>query len=139
MHGLVKTKILYILPDVPFLQSCSALGMVIFRMWINTQIAVHIKNEKQTRSKCTFKISAGSLTGCSKPTMKGQILKSEILQALNMVDKNHTSAIGDSDRFKKMFPDLQIVTKYSQEEIKSKYVVQLGLDPFVKDELTTDV
>ena len=71
--------------------------------------------------------------------MKDQILKSEILQALNMVDKNHTSAIGDSDRFKKMFPDLQIVAKYSQEEIKSKYVVHLGLDPFVEDELITDV
>ena len=38
-----------------------------------------------------------------------------------------------------MFPDLQIVAKYSQEEIKAKYVLQFGLAPFVKDELTTDV
>ena len=37
-----------------------------------------------------------------------------------------------------MFPDLQIAAKYSQEETKSKYVVQFGLTPFVKDELITD-
>ena len=38
-----------------------------------------------------------------------------------------------------MLPDLQIAAKYSQEEIKSKYVVQFGLAPFAKDELSTDV
>ena len=38
-----------------------------------------------------------------------------------------------------MFPDSQIVAKYSQEEIKFKYVLQFSLIPFVKDELTTDV
>ena len=32
MHGLVKTKIVYTLPDVPFVQSHSALGIVVF--WI---------------------------------------------------------------------------------------------------------
>ena len=31
MNGLAKTKILYILPDVSFVQSRSALGMVVFR------------------------------------------------------------------------------------------------------------
>ena len=30
MHGLVKTKILYMLPDVSFVQSRSALGMIVF-------------------------------------------------------------------------------------------------------------
>ena len=93
------------------------------------------------RSQHTFKTTAGSLTGCSKPTTKDQILNAEILQALNKVDKNHlfSSANGDSGRLKKMFPDLQIAAKYSQEETKSKYVVQFGLSPFVKDELITDV
>ena len=93
------------------------------------------------KSQLTFKTNAGSLTGCSKTTMKDRILNAEIWQALNMVDKNYSfsSANGDSDRFKKMFPDLQIVAKYSQEETKSKYVVQFGLAPFVKDELITDV
>ena len=107
----------------------------------HSKTAIHAKNERQIRSQHTFKTSAGSLTGCPKPTTKDQILNAEILQALNMVDKNHSfsSANGDSDRFKKMSPDLQISAKYSQEETKSKYVVQFGLAPFVKDELSTDV
>ena len=139
MHGLVKTKILYTLPDLPFVQSHSALEMVDLNQ--HSQTAIHIKNEKQMRSQRTFKTSGGPLTGCSKPTTKDQILNAEILQALNMVNKNHlfSSANGDSDRFKKMFPDLKISTKYSQEETKSKYIVQFGLAPFVKDELSTDV
>ena len=93
------------------------------------------------KSQLLFKTSAGSLTGCSKTTMKDRILNAEIWQALNMVDKNcsFSSANGDSDRFKKMFPNSQIVAKYSQEETKPKYVVQFGLAPFVKDELITDV
>ena len=78
------------------------------------------------RSQRTFQTNACSLTGCSEPTTKDQILNAEILQALNMVDKNHSfsSANGDSDRFKKMFSDSQIAAKYSQKETKSKYVVQ---------------
>ena len=59
-----------------------------------------------------------------------------------MEDKNDSfsSENGDSDWFKKMPQDLQlqIAAKYSQEETKSKYVVQFGLTPFVKDELITD-
>ena len=31
MHGLVKAKIVYTLSDVPFVQSHSALGMVIYQ------------------------------------------------------------------------------------------------------------
>ena len=107
----------------------------------HSKTGIHVKNEKQMRSQCTFKTCAGSLTGCSKPTTKDQILNAEILQAVKMVDKTHSfsSANGDSNRFKKMFPDSQIAAKYSQEETKSKYVVQFGLAPFVKDELITDV
>ena len=107
----------------------------------HSKTAIHVKNEKQMRSQHTFKTSGGPLTGCSKPTTKDQILNAEILQALNMVDKNHSfsSVNGDSNRFKKIFPDSQIAAKYSQEETKSRYVVQFGLAPFVKDELITDV
>ena len=107
----------------------------------HSRTAIHVKNKKQMRSQCTFKTSAGSLTRCSKPTTKDQILNAEIMQTLNMVDQNHSlsSVNGDSNRLKKMFPDSQIAVKYSQEETKSKYVVQFGLAPFVKDELITDV
>ena len=73
-----------------------------------SKTAIHVSNEKQMRSQRTFKTSAGSLTGCSKPTTKDQILNAEILQALNTVDKNHSfsSANGDSDRSKKNVPGL---------------------------------
>ena len=139
MHGLVKTKILYTLPDLPFVQSHSALEMVDLNQ--HSQTAIHIKNEKQMRSQRTFKTSGGPLTGCSKPTTKDQILNAEILQALNMVDKNYLFSLSkdDSDRFKKIFPESQIAAKYSQEETKSKYVVQFGLALFVKDGLIIDV
>ena len=96
-----------------------------------SKTAIHVKNEKQMRSQC--------MSGCSKPTAKDQILKVEILQALNMGDKSYSFSLvnGDSDRFKKMFQDSQIAAKYSQEETKSEYVVQFDLAPFVKDELIT--
>ena len=41
----------------------------------NSKSAIHLKNEKQMRSQLMFKTSAGSLTVCSKPTKKNQILK----------------------------------------------------------------
>ena len=107
----------------------------------HSKTAIHVKNEKEMRSQHMFKTSGGPLTGCSKPTTKDQSLNAEILQALNIVDKNHSfsSANGNSDRFKKMFLYSQIAAKYSQEETKSKYVVQFGLAPFFEDELITDV
>ena len=36
----------------------------------HSKTAIHLKNEKQMRSQCTFKTSPGSLTGSSKPTTK---------------------------------------------------------------------
>ena len=67
-----------------------------------------------------------------------QILNTEILQALNMVNKNHSfsSVNSDSNRFKKCSRTCKLL---SQEETKSKYVVQFGLAPFVKNELSIDV
>ena len=101
----------------------------------HSKTVIHVSNEKLKISQRTFKTSAGSLTGCFKPTAKDQILNAEILQALNMVDKNHSfsSANGDSDRFKKMFSDSQIAAKYSQ------YCSICCLVPFVKVKLITDV
>ena len=45
----------------------------------HSKTAIHDKNEKQIRSQRTFKTSAGSLTGCLKPTTKDQIPNAEIL------------------------------------------------------------
>ena len=72
--------------------------------------------------------------------MKDQILNAEIFQAFNMVDKNHSfsSASGGSDRLKKCSQTPKLLQNILNEETKSKYVVQFGLTPFVKDELITD-
>ena len=70
MHGLVKTKFVYVLADVPFVKRRSALGISISDVSQHSKTAIHLKNEKQIRSQCTFKTSAGSLTGSSKPTTK---------------------------------------------------------------------
>ena len=128
MPGLVKRKIVFTLPDVPFVQSCSAWEMVVFWTRINTPKLQSTLKMRNMRSQCTFKASTGSLTGCSKPTMKDQILNAEILQAPNIVDKNHSfsSVNVDSDKFKRMFLDLQITAKYSQEETKFKYVLSFN-------------
>ena len=61
---------------------------------------------------------------------KEAILKAEILQALHMVEKNHSfsSAKGDSDRFKLMF-------LYS----KVQYVIKYGIADHLKKQLIGDV
>ena len=70
-------------------------------------------------------------------------MNAEILQVLNTVDKNHLFSSANRDGYRlqvqKVFPDSQIAVKYFQEITKSKYVVQFGLAPFVKDALVTDV
>ena len=129
VHGLVETKLF------------SFINSGISDVIQNSKTAIHFKSEKQMRSQHTLKTIAGPLAGCPKPTTKDQILNAEILQALNMVDKNYLFSLSkdDSDRFKKIFPESQIAAKYSQEETKSKYVVQFGLALFVKDGLIIDV
>lgn len=107
----------------------------------HSKTALHIKNEKQMNSQRTITSCAGPSPGISRPATKDQLLNAEILQALNIVDTNQSfsSSNGDSERFRRMFPDSQIAAKYSQEETKSKYVIQFGLAPYVKEELINEV
>ena len=46
MHGLVKTKIVYILPDVPFVQSLSIKNVGISDVSQHSKAAVNVKNKK---------------------------------------------------------------------------------------------
>ena len=50
----------------------------------HSKTAIYIKIEKQMSSQRMFQTSVCSLTGCSEPTTKDQILNAEILEALNM-------------------------------------------------------
>ena len=68
-------------------------------------------------------------------------MKSEILQALHMVEKNHSfaSAKGDSDRFKLMFPDSTIARGYQQSDSKVQYVIKYGIADHLKKQLIYDL
>ena len=74
-------------------------------------------------------------------TSKEKVLRAEIIETLNLVDKNQrfSSSNRDGDRFRKMFPDSAIAVSYSQQETKTKNTVQFGIAPFVKNQLVQDV
>ena len=63
----------------------------------------------------------------------------EILQVLNVVECYHSfaSSNGDSERFQRMFPDSNNAKSYSQDETKTKYIIQCGVYTYVKDETKT--
>ena len=83
----------------------------------------------------------GNIKHLKKLNISEQVLHTEILQALNVVGYNHSflSSNGDSERFKRMFTDWNIAKSYSQAETKTKYIVQYGVYPYVKEELVTDI
>ena len=72
---------------------------------------------------------------------KEAILKAEILQALHMVEKNHSfaPAKGYSDRFELMFPDNTIAKGYQQSDSKVQYVIKYGVADHLKKQLIYDV
>ena len=79
------------------------------------------------RSQGTFKASASSLTKCSKPTTKDQILNAEIF-----ADSKHGGQKSWWQwQVKKDATGLANCWEIFQEETKSKYIVQFGLALFV--------
>ena len=58
-----------------------------------------------------------------------------------MVEKNHSfsSAKGDSDRFKIMFPDSAIAKGYRQSDSRDQYVIKYGIADHLKKQLIYDV
>ena len=72
---------------------------------------------------------------------KAKILKVGIIQNLYSVDHNRSfsSANKDNSRFKRMFPDSDIVRGYSQSETKAKYMIQFGKAPYVFEKLTEGI
>ena len=87
--------------------------------------------------------------GClhlSQSTLKGsysleqQVVRTEILQALHVVDVNqsYASVDGNSERFKRMFPYSKIATKYAQHANKLRYVIVYGLASYVKELMLKD-
>ena len=69
------------------------------------------------------------------------VTKAEVLQALHIVDKNHSfaSAKEDSQRFRSMFPDSNIAKSYSMADTKVQYTVKFGIAENLKKKLIYDV
>ena len=95
-----------------------------------------IKARSNSRSFCNNSSNKLSLSLCDKDA----VTKAETLQALKVVDSNlsFASSNGDAERFQSMFPDSEIAKKYSQEETKTKYVIQFGVARYVKSTLMKD-
>ena len=69
-----------------------------------------------------------------------KVRRAEIMNALHTVDANisFSSASGDNDRFRQMFPDSQVAKKYQMGETKMKYLVQFGIAPHIKSLILKD-
>ena len=70
-----------------------------------------------------------------------KILRAEILELFDLVDKNKSfaSCNGDGERYSKMCPDSQIAKNFNQQETKAKYTLQFGIAPYIKDKIISDI
>ena len=109
------------------------------------QLAHTIKKlEKDMMNQCMLKSKNGNVQtskGKIVFSVKDRILKAEIIQNQYLVDHNgsFSSAINDDSHFKHMFPDSNIACGYSQSETKAKYMIQVGIAPYIFEKPTEDL
>ena len=86
------------------------------------------------------KLQLSKSTTDSVLSLEDQVVAAEILQALHVVEPNQyfASSNGDSERLKRMFPDSEIAAKYAQHVSKTRYVINYGVAPHVKEALISD-
>ena len=74
-------------------------------------------------------------------SLDDQVATAEIYQALQVVAANHSfaSTNSDSERFKLMFPNSPVASRYSMAETKVKYIIQFGIADYCKEELVCDI
>ena len=137
-------------PSVAFYTVC------IKKFWVDnvrkSQIEIpghgmfHIKHVNAQKGQRTFvkwakEDSLGTSEASSSLSIKEHVLRAKTIQALNCVnsDLSFASANVDGDRSQSMFLDSKIVEKYSQNEIKMKYVIQDDLSPCFQDLLKSDL
>ena len=70
-----------------------------------------------------------------------QVIKAEILQALNYVDNNYSfaSAENDNNLLRAMFPNSSIAKSYEMSSTKLQYILKFGVSPYVKEKLICNV
>ena len=119
----------------------SGIGQV--RSHANSKL--HIARKKETEGQSHFsKDSDNTLR------LKGNLIrltddelvrKSEIIRALDCVGSNYSfaSTSDDGKKYQEMFPDSEIAKRYQQGETKTKYTIQYGIYPYLKDLLLEDI
>jgi hypothetical protein len=103
----------------------------------------HIKKDESMKGQRGFQNGSFQLSGEPSSSLSSQekILKAEIIEVLDMVDKNQSfsSCNGDGERYRQMFPDSNIAKQFNQQETKAKYTLQFGIAPYVKEKVISDV
>lgn len=104
----------------------------------------HIKHVNAQKGQQTFVKPAkeDSLViseASSSLSIKEHVLWAKTIQALNCVNSDLSFASANVDGDRSMFLDSKIVEKYSQNEIKMKYVIQYDLSPYFQDLLKSDL
>ena len=105
------------------------------------QVKSHAKsksrNDKTSANQSTF-VKENGKSQLSVPTKvmfssEEQVLRAEVLQALQVVNSNYSFASSENDeRFKIMFPNSKIAQSYCQGKTKVRYNIQYGIAPHVK-------
>lgn len=106
---------------------------------------LHITREKESNGQCLFRKDNDNTLRLKNTqiTLSNDELvrKAEIIQALKCVDSNQSfsSTNDDGKKFQEMFPDSEIAKQYRQGETKTKYTIQYGIYPYLKDLLLDDI
>ena len=113
-----------------------------------SDIAQHNSTAKHKKHVESMKGQSGFVNGIftassNSPSLSSRekILRAEIIELLDLVDKNQSfaSCNGDGEKYRKMFPDSQIAKNFSQQETKAKYTLQFGIAPYIKEKVINDI
>ena len=107
----------------------------------------HLSNLQSSKNQLTFVAKEkGSLTLQSNSggvylSSEEQKWKAEILQALNVVDKNFSFSSCASDNYlnREKFPDSEVAKAYEMSSTKVAYLIRFGIATFFKEELAKEV
>lgn len=117
--------------------------MVVY-LGLSNKAALHSKSEEMMKGQPAFISDSFQLSEKSTRSLSHQklVFRAEILDALDLVDKNESlpaSNGGGVKKYRRMFQDSNIAKKYNQQETKIKYTIQFGIALFVKEQMISDV
>ena len=104
-----------------------------------------LDTETKDKSQITLVVVEGNEVELSKNDIvlkpEGQITKTEILNTLHVVHNNSSfkSTEDDSKICAAMFSDSEIAKSYQKGETKTRYFVQFGIAPYIKEMLIFDI